>query len=62
VREADPRAHLRFYSFATGATTEIAVIDRQVGSVITVSPDGRSLLYSQSDEGHSDLMLVENFR
>ena len=28
----------------------------------TVSPDGRSLLYTQVDEGGSDLMLVDNFR
>jgi Tol biopolymer transport system component len=61
--ETDPRAHLRFYSFATGATTEIAVMERPLGPAITVSPDGRSLLYPQLDGGrHSDLMLVENFR
>ena len=29
---------------------------------MTVSPDGRTILYTQLDEEASDLMLVENFR
>jgi hypothetical protein len=29
---------------------------------MAVSPDGRSLLYTQEDERSSDIMLVENFR
>ena len=29
---------------------------------LTVSPDSRTILYTQLDETGSDLMLVENFR
>jgi hypothetical protein len=29
---------------------------------ITVSPDGRTILYTQLDDAGSDLMLVVNFR
>jgi Tol biopolymer transport system component len=51
---------LRFYSFATGATTIIL----QMGIPeygLDVSPDGRYLVYAQLDDPASNLMLVENF-
>ena len=47
--------------FSTGKTSKILTIERPGGGV-AVSPDGRTLLYSQVDETGSDLMLVENFR
>ena len=50
------------HEFATGKTRRLATIERVVSAGIAVSPDGRTLLYSQIDETGSDLMLVENFR
>ncbi len=60
----DDKGHtdLSLYEFATAKTRKIRTIDRQVYSMPAVSPDGRTILYSQFDEIGSDLMLVENFR
>jgi Tol biopolymer transport system component len=50
------------HEFTTGKTRKLATIQRPVSLDMDVSPDGRTLLYSQSDDIGSDLMLVENFR
>jgi Tol biopolymer transport system component len=51
-----------FYELATGQIRKIVTVQRPVDNHIAVSPDGRTLLYPQSDESGSVLMLVENFR
>jgi hypothetical protein len=33
-----------------------------VQSGLTISPDGRTLLYSQIDQDGSEIMLAQNFR
>jgi Tol biopolymer transport system component/DNA-binding winged helix-turn-helix (wHTH) protein len=55
-------ASIQFLSFADGAITTIIVIAKPVFVGLTVSPDGKSLLYTQIDQESSDLMLVERFR
>jgi eukaryotic-like serine/threonine-protein kinase len=59
---ADGRSSLQFLSFATGKVKTVAPISGSSGEGLSVSPDGRSILFSQFDEAGSDLMLVENFR
>ncbi len=61
-RETDGKASLRFFDLATRTAKEVAMFERPLVNEISISPDGRSLLYSQVDEGSADLMLVENFR
>jgi Tol biopolymer transport system component len=53
-----------FHDFATGQRTKIADLrpGTHSGTGYSVSPDGRYLLYTQSDREGDDLMLVENFR
>jgi Tol biopolymer transport system component/DNA-binding winged helix-turn-helix (wHTH) protein len=53
---------IRFLRFATGAVAEIAEIKGVPFNGLSVSPDGRFLLYSSGELVGSDLMLVENFR
>jgi Tol biopolymer transport system component len=52
---------LRFLDLATGRPRELATIDN-VGAGLTVSPDGRVILYGVGKPPNKDLMLIENFR
>jgi Tol biopolymer transport system component len=52
----------RFLSFRTGKVTTIAPREWGGQAGISVSPDGRFLLYSFAQLIGGDLMLVENFR
>jgi Tol biopolymer transport system component len=58
---ADGAWSIRFFSFHTRATTVVAPIEGTADVGLSVSPDGRYILYSQSDQQSSELMLVENF-
>ena len=56
------RSDIFFYEFVSAQIRKVLTIQRPVDNHIAVSPDGRSILYPQSDEFGSVLMLVENFR
>jgi Tol biopolymer transport system component len=60
----DKQGHsdIRLYEFSTGNIRKILTIERGISEQIAVSPDSRTILYTQLDEAGSDLMLVENFR
>jgi Tol biopolymer transport system component/DNA-binding winged helix-turn-helix (wHTH) protein len=47
---------------ATGKVNAVATMAGRPGGGLSVSPDGRFMLYAQSDSAGQDLMLVENFR
>jgi Tol biopolymer transport system component len=53
---------LQYFDFSTGKTRKILTLQKRSALGLTMSSDEHWLLYSQVDEGGSDLMLVENFR
>jgi Tol biopolymer transport system component/tRNA A-37 threonylcarbamoyl transferase component Bud32 len=58
----DQTSSVQFLNFATGIATPIVKVPKPLDLGLTVSPDGRTLLYTQIDSSGRDLMLVENFR
>jgi hypothetical protein len=53
---------ISFMSFSDRVVHDLAIINSPVGDGLTVSPDERSIVYSQVDHSGSDLFLVENFK
>jgi Tol biopolymer transport system component len=53
---------IRFRNLATGADNPIANFTKPAALGLRLSPDRRTLLYTQIDNEGSDLMLVENLR
>ena len=58
---ADRKSSIQLLSFATGKVNTVALISHP-DEGLSVSPDGRFLLFTQFDDSGSDLLLVENFR
>ncbi len=50
------------HRFATGSSERIAHIDKRLGDGLSVSPDGRWLLFPAFEDQFGDLYVVENFR
>jgi hypothetical protein len=59
---ADRKFSIQLSSFATGKVKTVASIPGSPSEGFSLSPDGRSLLYTQLDETGSDPTLVENFQ
>jgi Tol biopolymer transport system component len=64
VKGAEHKKILKLLRFETGQSSQVAVLDRPAGGSgrLSLSTDGRSLLYDQIDRDESDIMLIENFR
>jgi len=61
------RPAVEFFSLTTGRVTEVAPLAKPFKLAanpegLSVSPDGRWILYTQEDQRDTDLMRVENFR
>jgi Tol biopolymer transport system component len=62
-----PPAHatsssIQFFSFATGKIRPVATTEKPATQGLTISPDGRWILCTQTDQSAKELMLVENFQ
>jgi len=53
---------IEFFSFSDDRIRTVAKLEKPPFLGLTVSPDGRRLLYSQIDQSGMDLMLVEDLR
>ncbi len=65
--EKPARPAIEFFSFTTGRVTEVAALTKPFRpwtnpEGLSVSADGRWILYTQEDRVDMDIMLVENFR
>jgi Tol biopolymer transport system component len=54
-----PRA-VRFFDFATRRTRTVFESTRNLRTGLSISPDGRWILYSQEDELNGDVMIVDS--
>ncbi|HEU0179219.1 MAG TPA: winged helix-turn-helix domain-containing protein [Blastocatellia bacterium] len=64
---ADEPSHpvIEFFNFATGKVAQVATLDKPISRFypgLIVCPDRRWLLFTQMDQGGSDIMLAEGFR
>ncbi len=57
----DKPKSLLFYDFSTKKTRQVFSIEKNFASGLSISPDGRYLLFSQIDEENSNIMLVDHF-
>jgi Tol biopolymer transport system component len=51
-----------YMSFSDHVVRDLVTINAPVGDGLSVSPDERSIVYSQIDHSGSDLLLVDNFK
>ena len=61
-RGPDGLHSIHFFDFATEETTVVLAGVERPAIGLTVSPDGKSILFARNDAFNNDIMLVENFR
>jgi Tol biopolymer transport system component/DNA-binding winged helix-turn-helix (wHTH) protein len=57
-----PLGTIDFFEFATGKTIRIWTLEKEPGWGLSLSHDGKSIVYIQSEFSESNIMLVKNFR
>jgi hypothetical protein len=57
-----PHVSIQFFEFATQKTIPIWSLEKEPGWGLSVSSDGKSIVYLQKEFSESNIMLVKNFR
>jgi Tol biopolymer transport system component len=57
-----PHVSINFFEFATGKTFPIITLEKKPGWGLSISNDGKSIVYIQNEFAESNIMLVKNFR
>lgn len=52
---------LQFYEFATKRTKTMFSIENHFSSGVSLSPDGRYLLFSKNDQENAEIMVINGF-
>jgi Tol biopolymer transport system component/predicted Ser/Thr protein kinase len=60
--KSDSAATVEYLDLASGKVTKLYTLTKPADLGLAVSPDGRHILFAESETYGSDLMLVENFR
>jgi Tol biopolymer transport system component len=60
TRIAAPKS-VWYFDFATKQVREVFEAEKALNTGLSVSPDGRWILYTQEGEDNSDIMLVDHF-
>jgi Tol biopolymer transport system component len=58
---ADSNKSVRYFDFATRRIRPIFEVDKDFATGLSVSPDGRWIIYTQIGDVNSDIMLVDHF-
>jgi len=59
---ADAPRSLRYFDFATKQVRRIFDTEKDFGDGLSVSSDGRWIMYAQDDDVNGDIMLVDHFQ
>jgi Tol biopolymer transport system component/DNA-binding winged helix-turn-helix (wHTH) protein len=58
---ADAPRSLRYFDFSTRQARPIFELDKDFFNDLSISPDGRWILYSEAGKSNSDIMIVDHF-
>jgi serine/threonine protein kinase len=53
---------IQYFDFASRQIRKVSELDKETVNGLSVSPDGRWILYTQGEESNANIMLVDHFR